>query len=81
MADALKFELVSPEKLLKSGDVRQVTMPGTEGDFTVLINHAPVLSTLRPGVIDVVGEDGTEEKIFVRGGFAEVTPSGPHRSR
>ena len=76
MADALKFELVSPEKLLKSGDVRQVTMPGTEGDFTVLINHAPVLSTLRPGVVDVIGEDGTEEKIFVRGGFAEVTPSG-----
>lgn len=76
MADVLKFELVSPEKLLNSADVRQVTMPGTEGDFTVLINHAPVLSTLRPGVINVVGEDGAEEKIFVRGGFAEVTPSG-----
>ncbi len=75
MADSLKFELVSPEKLLKSGDVRQVTVPGTEGDFTVLPGHAPVLSTVRPGVVVVV-DDGGEEKIFVRGGFAEATPGG-----
>lgn len=75
MADSLKFELVSPEKLLKSGDVQQVTVPGTEGDFTVLPGHAPVLSTVRPGVVVVV-DGGSEEKIFVRGGFAEASPGG-----
>jgi F-type H+-transporting ATPase subunit epsilon len=72
----LKFELVSPERLLLSADVQQVTVPGTEGLFTVLPNHAPVLSTLRPGVVDVVTSEGTVERIFVRGGFAEVNPHG-----
>lgn len=75
MADMLKFELVSPEKLLFSGEVTAVTVPGTEGDFTVMVDHAPVLSTLRPGVI-VVTNDKSEEKIFVRGGFIEVNSSG-----
>ena len=73
MADTLKFELVSPEKLLKSGDVQQVTVPGAEGDFTVLPGHAPVLSAMRPGVV-VVADGGGGEKIFVRGGFAEASP-------
>lgn len=72
----LKFELVSPERLLLSAEVQQVTVPGTEGLFTVLPNHAPVLSTLRPGVVDVVTSEGTVERIFVRGGFAEVNPHG-----
>jgi F-type H+-transporting ATPase subunit epsilon len=72
----MKFELVSPERLLISADVQQVTVPGTEGLFTVLPQHAPVLSTLRPGVVEVVREDGVSERIFVRGGFAEVNNLG-----
>ncbi|MEM7635475.1 MAG: F0F1 ATP synthase subunit epsilon [Pseudomonadota bacterium] len=76
MADLLKFELVSPERLLSSGDVQQVIVPGTEGEFTVLVNHAPVLSTLKPGVVTVTDESGNAERIFVRGGFAEVNPAG-----
>jgi F-type H+-transporting ATPase subunit epsilon len=72
----LKFELVSPERLLLSADVQQVTVPGTEGLFTVLPEHAPVLSTLRPGVVDVITAEGQNERIFVRGGFAEVNPGG-----
>jgi len=76
MADLLKFELVSPERLLSSGDVQQVVVPGTEGEFTVLVNHAPVLSTLKPGVVTVTDESGNAERIFVRGGFAEVNPAG-----
>ena len=76
MADLLKFELVSPERLLMSEEVKQVTVPGSEGEFTVLVQHAPVLSTLRPGVVTVVQDGGSEDKIFVRGGFAEVNPEG-----
>jgi len=76
MADTMKFELVSPERLLMSGDVQQVTVPGSEGEFGVLPNHAPVLSTMRPGILNVTGEDGKEDRIFVRGGFAEVNPAG-----
>jgi len=72
----MKFELVSPERLLISAEVQQVTVPGTEGLFTVLPDHAPVLSTLRPGVIDLVTAEGTAERIFVRGGFAEVNNLG-----
>ena len=75
MADTLNFEMVSPEKLLLSEDVNSVTVPGTEGDFTVFAQHAPVLSTMRPGVVDVQKDSG-EERIFVRGGFAEVNPGG-----
>lgn len=75
MADTLNFEMVSPEKLLLSEHVNSVTVPGTEGDFTVFAQHAPVLSTMRPGVVDVQ-KDGGEERIFVRGGFAEVNPGG-----
>jgi len=76
MADLLKFELVSPEELLLSQDVQQVLVPGTEGNFTVMPGHAPVLSTMRPGVIDVTDEAGNEERIYVRGGVAEVNPKG-----
>jgi F-type H+-transporting ATPase subunit epsilon len=67
---------VSPEELLLSQDVQQVLVPGTEGNFTVMPGHAPVLSTLRPGVIDVMDEAGNEERIYVRGGVAEVNPNG-----
>ena len=70
------FELVSPEKLLISTEVEQVVVPGTEGDFAVLKDHAPFMSTLRPGVV-VVTEASTEvQRLFVRGGFADVSPRG-----
>jgi F-type H+-transporting ATPase subunit epsilon len=72
---ALKFELVSPEKLLFSGEVDQVDVPGIEGDFGVLEGHAPVVATLRPGIL-TVHVDGNAEKIVVLGGFAEVSASG-----
>ncbi len=65
------FELVSPEKLLFSGEVEQVDVPGAEGDFGVLAEHAPMVTTLRPGILTVHGAGG-EQKIVVLGGFAEV---------
>lgn len=76
MAELLKFELVSPEKLLMSADVETVVIPGSEGDFGVFVNHAPVLSTMRPGIIDITEADGKKQRVFVRGGFAEVNPQG-----
>lgn len=75
MADKLHFELVSPAKLLKSADVDMVVVPGTEGDFGVLPAHAPVVSTLRTGVIEV-HDGGEPEKLLVVGGFAEVNADG-----
>ncbi len=69
-----KFELVSPERLLISEDVEQVVVPGSEGDFTVLAGHAPVLSTLRPGVMDVKLPGGKAKRLYVKAGFAEVDP-------
>src|SRR5258707_171642 len=74
MADKVQFELVSPEKLLVSRDVGMVVVPGGEGDFGVLPGHAPLISTVRPGVIEIY-DDGTtlSDRIFVSGGFAEVT--------
>ena len=75
MADNFSFELVSPEKLLVSGDAEIVTIPGTEGDMGVLANHAPVMTSLRPGMVGVKLADGKEDTYFVRGGFADITPS------
>ena len=69
------FELVSPEKLVFSGDVEQVDVPGAEGDFGVLAGHAPFVTTLRPGILTVHAADG-EKKIVVLGGFAEVSADG-----
>ncbi len=69
-----KFELVSPERILVSEDVDQVVLPGAEGDFAVLEGHAPFVSTLRPGVLDVTGPGGRKQ-LLVRGGFAEVEPT------
>jgi len=68
------FELVSPERLLLSEDVDMVEVPGEEGDFGVLVRHAPLISTLRPGVIKVHDGGSVTQRIFVAGGFAEVTP-------
>lgn len=76
MAEPFNFELVSPERLLMSEQVTSVVVPGTEGDFTVLSKHAPLMTTLKAGVVDAVLADGGVKRIFVRGGFADVTPSG-----
>ena len=73
MADPISFELVSPEKLLLSADVDMVVVPGAEGDFGVLNGHAPLISALRPGVIDTYAGNNVDKRIFVAGGFAEVT--------
>jgi F-type H+-transporting ATPase subunit epsilon len=70
-----QFDLVAPEKLLFSGAVDQVDVPGSEGDFGVLAGHAPLVTTLRPGIL-VMYQDGGELKVVVNGGFAEVGPAG-----
>src|SRR4249920_1342091 len=75
MADPFQFELVSPEQLLMSEPVDQVVVPGSEGYFTVLKGHAPFMSTLKPGVIEVA-RGGATDRIFVRGGFADVNVGG-----
>jgi F-type H+-transporting ATPase subunit epsilon len=76
MPDTVKFELVSPELLLISADVESVVVPGTEGDFGVLPGHARLISTVRPGVISVFQDGKVTDRIFVEGGFAEVTATG-----
>jgi F-type H+-transporting ATPase subunit epsilon len=73
MADKVQFELVSPEKLLLSEAVDMVVVPGTEGNFGVLAGHSLLISTVRPGIIDVYEGNEISERIFVSGGFAEVT--------
>jgi F-type H+-transporting ATPase subunit epsilon len=74
MADSVAFELVSPERLLISEAVDMVVVPGTDGNFGVLPRHAPMISTLRPGVMDIYKGGQIIQRIFVAGGFAEVTP-------
>ncbi|MEM1150081.1 MAG: ATP synthase F1 subunit epsilon [Pseudomonadota bacterium] len=76
MADTLHFSLVSPAKEVFSGDVEQVIAPGTEGQFGVLPRHAPFMATLKNGVVQVLRGAKDELRIFVRGGFADVTPDG-----
>lgn len=76
MADQVKFELVSPERLLLSTEVDSVVIPGAEGDFGVLPGHSRLISTMRPGVITVFQGGRAADRIFVEGGFAEVTPVG-----
>lgn len=75
MADAVEFELVSPERLVLSAEVDMVVVPGAEGDFGVLPGHAPLISNVRPGVISVYQNRAIEARIFVAGGFAEVSNS------
>jgi F-type H+-transporting ATPase subunit epsilon len=74
MADTVEFELVAPEELLFSEPVELVVVPGAEGDFGVLPGHSALISTLRTGVIAVYENDAVSQRIFVSGGFAEVTP-------
>ena len=73
MAEKIKFELVAPEKLLIDEPVDMVVVPGVEGDFGVLARHAPLIAAVRPGVINVHNDGAITERIFVGGGFAEVT--------
>jgi F-type H+-transporting ATPase subunit epsilon len=70
------FELVAPERLVFSGDVESVVVPGTEGEFTVLKDHAPIVSALRPGIIVIEETPAAIRRLFVRGGYAEIAPSG-----
>src|SRR5258708_27750928 len=74
MPDLVQFELVSPERLIVSAEVEMVVVPGTEGNFGVLPGHAPLISTIRPGTIDIYDGRVVTERIFVVGGIAEVTP-------
>lgn len=69
------FDLVSPEKLAFSGEVDQVDIPGTEGDFGVLAGHAPVVAGVRPGVLTIIA-GGTRQKVIVLGGLAEMSEKG-----
>lgn len=72
MAGTFKFELVTPERMVLSQDASQVVVPGVEGEFTVLPGHAPVISALRPGVVDATLGDARKIRVFVKGGFAEI---------
>jgi F-type H+-transporting ATPase subunit epsilon len=74
MAQAFKFDLVSPERLLLSDTVEAVVIPGADGEMTVMANHAPTMTSLRPGVISVSKAGSGSEKFVVFGGFADVTP-------
>lgn len=69
---SFQFELVSPEQVLSSEPAAMVVVPGDAGDFGVLADHAPLLSSLRPGVVDIHGADGSRKRVFVAGGFADV---------
>jgi len=71
MADTVKFDLVSPERLLTSVQAREVQIPGAEGDLTAMPDHSPLITTLRPGIVRVVSSEG-EQEYAVTGGFAEI---------
>ena len=73
MADRVQFELVTPERLLLSEMVEMVVVPGTEGNFGVLPGHAPLISTIRPGMIEIYEGQRVARRVFVVGGIAEVT--------
>jgi F-type H+-transporting ATPase subunit epsilon len=75
MAATFNFELVTPERVLWSGEAEQVVVPGTEGDFAVLAGHSPLISTLRPGILEITLPGG-KERVFVKKGVAEADPAG-----
>jgi F-type H+-transporting ATPase subunit epsilon len=76
VANKVAFELVAPERLLASEEVDMVVAPGADGDFGVLPQHSPLMSLLRPGVIEIYEGDRIAQRIFVGGGFAEVNEKG-----
>ena len=75
MADPMKFDLVSPERRLASLDATEVQLPGADGDLTAMAGHAPLITTLRPGLLKVIHDKGEDEYV-VSGGFAEITAEG-----
>ena len=74
MADTMQFDLVSPERSLVSVPVREVRLPGTDGDLTAMPGHAPTIVTLRPGLVTLIGADGSQKDFAVTGGFVEIGP-------
>ncbi|MFC4349291.1 F0F1 ATP synthase subunit epsilon [Kordiimonas lipolytica] len=77
MTDTLHYEIVSPERLLKDAEAAMIVVPGTEGDFAALPAHAPMMSTIRPGVVEIFETEGGEpERLFVKGGLAQISPAG-----
>jgi F-type H+-transporting ATPase subunit epsilon len=76
MAESFNFELVSPERLLVSADASAVVIPGTDGEMTVLASHAPVMTTVKAGIVTVTLADGSDDKYVVFGGFADILPTG-----
>ena len=76
MPDPFHFELVSPERLMFAGEVEAVIVPGTEGQFTVLKDHAPLMTRLKPGIVEVDETETRKSRLIVRGGLADVAPSG-----
>lgn len=77
MTDTLHYEIVSPERLLKDAEAAMIVVPGTEGDFAALPHHAPMMSTIRPGVVEIYETEGGEaERLFVKGGLAQISPAG-----
>lgn len=76
MADTMKFDLVSPERRLASGQAVAVSIPGADGDMTAMADHAPVITTLRPGILRAEMEGGETQEFAVTGGFAEIGPDG-----
>lgn len=77
MTDTLHLEIVSPERLLKDAEVAMVVVPGTDGDFGAMAAHAPMMSTIRPGIIEIYEtESGEPEKLFVKSGLAQISATG-----
>lgn len=76
MADSFRFELVSPERLLASIDATAVVIPGREGEMTVMAHHAPVMTSVKPGLIQITTAEGESEDFVVFGGFADILPEG-----
>lgn len=77
MADMLHFEIVSPERLLKDAQAAMVVVPGSDGDFAALPAHAPMMSTIRPGMVEIYEtEGGNPEQLFVKGGLAQISAEG-----
>jgi len=76
MAESFQFELVSPERLLLSEQVTEVIVPGAEGEFGVLKDHSPFMSTMKPGILKVRREGGALDEFYIRGGFADVAEKG-----
>ncbi|MCJ9427885.1 F0F1 ATP synthase subunit epsilon [Kordiimonas marina] len=77
MTDTLHYEIVSPECLLKDAHAAMIVVPGTDGDFTALPHHAPMMSTIRPGVVEIYEAEGAEPtRLFLKGGLAQINPAG-----